>query len=362
MPVFGLRLGTTSLSFLCAISLGTIGANASRGDTMKFTLQDDTPSSNMARIALNGGRYDIYATGTIDADAAKRLREFIAANGIEHARILFDSPGGSLIGGMRLGEAIRELGFETEIRSIEYEYDKGPVATCASACSYAFAGGVSRFFDDRYARLGLHQFYDANTNTADVGQTQVLSGLLVSYLDRMGVNPKSFAIASMTDKSTMTWLTTTEAEKIGFADNGVLPTTAEVKLAEGFPYLKLEQKHHDVTSRILITCHESQFGIMGGIVTTPENSAEQISYFGISYIEFDQTQYRRENSLAGVEHEGSTIWVGRELDSDGLTLLKKSEMLGMWLENGGFMRWGAFLDLRPVRANIDNFLANCQRR
>jgi hypothetical protein len=263
---------------------------------------------------------------------------------------------------MRLGEAIRELGFETEIRSIDYEYDKGPVATCASACSYAFAGGVSRFFDDRYARLGLHQFYSETTDLADVGETQVLSGLLVSYLDRMGVNPKSFAIASMTDKSTMTWLTTTEAEKIGLADNGVLPTTAEVKLADGFPYLKLEQQHHDVTSRILITCDESKFGIMGGIVTTPENSAEQISYFGISYIEFDQTQYRRENSSAGAEHEGSTIWVSRELDSNGLILLKKSATLGMWLENGGVMRWGAFLDLKPVRATVDNFLANCQRR
>ena len=160
----------------------------------------------------------------------------------------------------------------------------------------------------------------------------------------------------------MTWLSTEEAIKIGFADNGVLPTTAEVKLAEGLPYLKLEQQHHDVTSRVLIMCDGAQFSVMGGIVTTPENSVEQMSYFSTSYLEFDETEYGHNKSLTGAEHEGSTVWISRELDSDGLELLKRSEMLGMWMQNGGLMRWGAFIDLKPVRTNVDSFLANCQRR
>jgi hypothetical protein len=93
MSLFSRRLGATLLSLLCTISLGTLGANASVGDTMEFTLEEDTPSNNMARIALHGGRYDIYATGTIEAEAAERLKEFIAVNEIGHARVLFDSPG-----------------------------------------------------------------------------------------------------------------------------------------------------------------------------------------------------------------------------------------------------------------------------
>lgn len=343
------------------LTVGISKSYASASDSMEFRIEEDTPRNRMMRFTINGGRYDIYASGLIDSEAPIRFRKFVKDNGIEQARVLFDSGGGSLIGGLKLGEAIRELGFETEVRSIDYEYDKGPIATCASACSYAFAGGISRFFDDQYGRLGLHQFYDDKNNVADVGQTQMISGMLVSYLDRMGINSRAFAIASMTDKSAMTWLTRADAEQIGLADNGISPTIAELKINEGMPYLKLEQNHHDVTARVLIMCDNERFSVMGGIVTTPEHSTEQLSFFGISYLEFDQTQYGRVSSSAGADAQGSVIWIDRNLDATGFGLLKKAETLGVWLENGGVMRWGAYLDLKPVRKQIDSFLLNCRR-
>ena len=96
---------------------------------------------------IHGGGFQIFASGEIDKDAGKRLRSFAKENGIEEAAVVFDSPGGSLLGGLNLGTSIRELGFDTKIGA------KGKptaAAVCASACAYAFAGGNALVvFDDR---------------------------------------------------------------------------------------------------------------------------------------------------------------------------------------------------------------------
>ena len=64
--------------------------------------------------ALMGrGSWNLYATGEIDVTAAERLERLIAAKKIPNASAInFHSPGGSLVGGMKLGRLIRkhELG------------------------------------------------------------------------------------------------------------------------------------------------------------------------------------------------------------------------------------------------------------
>ncbi|MEE9433887.1 MAG: hypothetical protein V3V15_06580 [Sphingorhabdus sp.] len=325
---------------------------------MQFRLEEDTEANRFKRIISRGGSHRIYASGEIEESSADELRKLVSANNVEHARVYFDSPGGSLIGGLKLGETIRELGFDTDIRSIDYEYEKGPVAICASACSYAFAGGVNRFFDEGPGRLGLHQFYGSDSNIGDVGLTQRISGTIVSYLDRMGVNAKSFSIASLTDKSEMTWLTASQAISIGLANNGVEPTTSEIKLTEGHPYLKLEQHYDTFTARVLIFHYDGEFSVMAGIVTNEETAAEQVGYFNMNYLEFDQSEYERMKMPEGLEVQGSVIWMSREMSSDGLAMLMTSDMLGMWMEAGGAMRWGGYIDLKPVRNDIKNFVGN----
>lgn len=335
-------------------------ARAQSTTPMQFEIASDSLANRFIRRSSNGGRYEIFATGLIEEDTADKLAQFVEANKIAAARVYFDSPGGSLIGGLKLGELIRALGFETGVRAQSYEYDVGPIAMCASACSYAFAGGVHRFLDDTMGTLGLHQFYTSGDSILNSNDTQVMSGVILSYLSKMGIDGRAFAIASVTDFTEMAWLSGSEAETIGLVDNGVMPTTAEIKLAEGQPYLKLEQTYNDFTSRVLITCKDSDKQILAGIVTTPENSNEQIGYFGNSYLEFDGTEYRLIADSKGADVEGSVIWLGRPLDAVGASLLRTSDTLGIWLHNGGPMRWGAYMNLKSVRPQIENFLRNCR--
>ena len=344
--------------FLLAQQLMISSASANV-DRMEFRL-DDSDGSDFKRITFKGGNYEIYAAGPIDEDVAIRFKNFVSVHKIDHAIIYFDSPGGSLKGGLNLGHAIRSLGFETGVRSINYEYGKGPVAICASACAYAFAGGAARFYDDKVGRLGLHQFYGSEDLPISSEDSQFTLGFLIDYLDEMGIPGKTVALASRAKKSEMIWLSTEDAEGIQLANNGVQPTKAEIKLSGGHPYLRLQQDFSDVTSRVLIYCDGDAIIVLGGIVTNPEFSNRQSGVFTISYLEFGTQEYQKIPESRGFEAEGSTIWVERRIPRSQIELLTKSDYMGIWLENGGPLRWGTFLNLRQVRPHVTNFLENCK--
>ena len=75
--------------------------------------------------------------------------------------VRLNSPGGDLAGGIRLGELIRKLKLDTEIGVTEpdsYGHWKTAPGLCASACAFAFLGGLSRRASG--GELGVHQFYN----------------------------------------------------------------------------------------------------------------------------------------------------------------------------------------------------------
>src|SRR5260370_28074085 len=66
-------------------------------------------------------------------------------------RLFHCSHGGSLVTGLRIGEAIRRKGFSTIVPDGR---------RCASACAFAWLGGIERSIGTD-ARLGFHAAYDA---------------------------------------------------------------------------------------------------------------------------------------------------------------------------------------------------------
>jgi hypothetical protein len=67
------------------------------------------PPDENYRKAMGGTDWKIFATGEIDAIAAKRLGALIASKRIpQHSHLYLHSPGGNLGGGMALGRVIRE--------------------------------------------------------------------------------------------------------------------------------------------------------------------------------------------------------------------------------------------------------------
>lgn len=105
-----------------------------------------------------GAQACVAATGPIEADSDRRLTAFLKANGVARgAVVVFDSPGGDLLASFRMGNAIRQAGLATRVGA--YDPARGalrPGGQCASACAYAFVGGVTRTLGPD-ARIGVHQ-------------------------------------------------------------------------------------------------------------------------------------------------------------------------------------------------------------
>lgn len=323
---------------------------------MTFRIAPQTDFNTAFRLTVNGGQFEVFASGVIDEGAVARFIAFLRENDIEDAIVLFDSPGGSLSEGIRMGEVIRGLQFNTGIGSYGAEGQRQYKGVCASACAYAFVGGNYRFFSGQEERLGIHQFYRDGDNTGDLGDAQVVSSVLVDYLRRMGIDSRAFLLASTARGDSMHWLSVADARALNLSNNGANETTAEIKLNGSLTYLKLEQDHSDVVSRVLVNCINQRLIFGMGIVTTPEISQMKAAYATKAYVETDRNETIEPDRI---KPEGHVLWLLIEPnDTETLALLKANE-LGFWTENDGPMRWGATMDMRPVREKLLYFGRNC---
>lgn len=161
----------------------------------------------------------ILAEGDIERDTADRLRIFLS-DSEQHphklspgARLCFNSSGGDLLGALQLGRLIRSLGFNTCLapeyaRVIPGTFGEEETfvknAVCASACAFAFLGGVNRAIEPN-SRYGIHQFYGAAGNIGD-SATQITIVALAGYIEEMGSNRHLLDAASLVPSQQMYWL------------------------------------------------------------------------------------------------------------------------------------------------------------
>jgi hypothetical protein len=176
-------------------------------DDFKSPMRFFTPEGN---VCLGNAVNNPYmAVGMITADTPLAFAEFAKKNP-PNAPIEFISPGGNLLGALKLGELIRNGGYDTSLGKV-----------CASACAYAIMGGVKRYvvqsefdqdsdYDNRNVgatgtKLGIHQFYQSDAlnepqkrafSAIDKSADQVLMGILLEYALRMGVDTRLVSVAS----------------------------------------------------------------------------------------------------------------------------------------------------------------------
>ena len=132
----------------------------------------------------------IHATGVIETgDAAEFTTRIAPRIDGPFWTVTFDSPGGSLIEGMRLGEVIHDVFAGTLVESGR---------DCLSACAIAFLGGrafgtyahVVRREIEPGSRLGYHGFFSAKKEQVALvnevlDQTRLVNALLLDYAARM---------------------------------------------------------------------------------------------------------------------------------------------------------------------------------
>jgi hypothetical protein len=211
------RLTGLSLTILLLLK------SAAFAENMTFELK-----SNGANTA---GSTWIVADGEITNDSATDLQNYLNTNwGFATHKVPYDvflnSPGGNLVGGIKLGEFIRKNHFTTTVSKIvpipiDPRHAMPAPGACESACAIAFIGGTERYTEA--GRLGVHQFYNQLSlndpsqrlfNALDMSAQQTVSAILIDYAFRMGVDPRFIALASATPPNQMHYLNKEELETL----------------------------------------------------------------------------------------------------------------------------------------------------
>ena len=96
-------------------------------------------------VAAHGDDRIVIFSGPVQKTDIARM-DVVLESGLRIREIRFDSRGGNLEAGIAIGERIRN-------RQVATRITRGSI--CASACVYAFLGGVIRMVDDG-GRIGIH--------------------------------------------------------------------------------------------------------------------------------------------------------------------------------------------------------------
>ena len=171
-----------------------------------------TPSmtSSVADVDLDGRRrVALVLRGKIGPAAASWFHARVEEAHLKPGDVvLMSSPGGDLGQSVIMGELIRARGLVTAVGTTDAS---GQVrgGSCASACVFVYAGGTVRY-DIGGSRLGVHRFTTSGPGGGDpVADTQRVTGLVLSYLKRMGIS--SSLVEAMSATSEIRWLDSREA-------------------------------------------------------------------------------------------------------------------------------------------------------
>lgn len=168
-------------------------------------------SSLVASAGFNGGgrgRPALFITGTIGAASATWFRDRLdEAHLAAGDTVLMSSPGGDLNQAVIMGEIIRSHGLATAVGVVDASGQVRP-SHCASACVFVYAGGKSRYGVEG-SMLGVHRFVTSTPGRDPVAETQRTTGMVLSYMTKMGVS--SSVVEAMSETRDVRWLGPKEA-------------------------------------------------------------------------------------------------------------------------------------------------------
>lgn len=238
----------------------------------------------------------VRADGIITSETPERFFAFLKNSDYSNytgVDVHLNSPGGDLTGGLRLGEIFRELGVSTVVSQSRikerYENSKwhlldpqfsGDDAICASACSFAFAGGVERYATpnvrpervgfQKIGRIGVHQFYDRNAlnspdkkifSANDAIEDQRFISLLLSYLKEMDISAEMLQLATNTDPLEMHWMTVEELRATKL-DNASFATTFIEAYKNGVAIVEFRYQRMGAAIRTEIWCKDGRLQML----------------------------------------------------------------------------------------------------
>jgi hypothetical protein len=175
---------------------------------MNFILRYEAPAENCGTKC----RLLVVATGTISNETPSQFVLFAKAHDLTKATVVLNSDGGSVLGAIALGRAIRQLGLDTTVgRVIDLKNEQQDIARakllsdadCKSMCAFVLIAGLHRSVLPQ-ARVMVHGIWlgdrredaqSANYSADDLALVQRDIGALVLYTSEMGGSMEFLGLA-----------------------------------------------------------------------------------------------------------------------------------------------------------------------
>lgn len=200
-------------------------------------------SEFIAGSGLTPPTLNLYIRGDLENGDTARLRRELARRADTAARVIafhFDSPGGALVEGIRMGEMIAALPGTTQSHVAARRAGR---AICASACVYAYLGAHFRYLAPR-ARIGVHKFYMEGKSMRGgdaIALSQDLSGMIVSYLHKRGVDGAFFQDIVSSTGEAIYWVPHDRLASLRVITQDVRGQSVEYRNLRGQLVLDIEQ-------------------------------------------------------------------------------------------------------------------------
>ena len=172
-------------------------------------------AAQIAVKPLDNGPTMVVVEGELDLADIESFRIKTESLPIGRATVEFNSKGGSLLAGIRIGSLIRNRKFTTFVPD---------GAQCASACALAWLGGTRRFVGE-YASVGFHTAYIVKTGgLAESGPGNAILG---AYLNQLGLSEKAIIYITHAAPTSMQWMSMEEAAEYGITVVKLSPAHAD---------------------------------------------------------------------------------------------------------------------------------------
>lgn len=290
-----------------------------------------------------GGFFCINAFGPIEnGDDAKFENLIDTHRPPSHMVVNIDSTGGDLETSIRIGRLIREYGLWTDVgkRFLDFESSESIISKrrsiagrCMSAATMIYLGGRLRHFRQD-SKFGVHRFSFRNPIPDNLGQSQVLSAKIASYVSDMGISAKFLELSSATDATEIELVEESQLKELGVITGGMTDVLWSVQARGKMIYVRGERDSIFGRHKVML-CFVKDAGFMFWAVIEAQNRFDELLGFELVEIVIND-----EDVKIDISHDcnrlrfGTDVHVLARITNEQAFLISKADSFGIHVKAG----------------------------
>jgi hypothetical protein len=224
----------------------------------------------------------VYGSGEIiEGDSDRLVRSLQNANRSPSERVFInlDSPGGSLVEGLKLGRTIDALKADTNVGHRSSNQKRLDPGECLSACVIAYLGGNYRELEEQ-SKLGVHQFaFSKNIAAGEAtAVTQLMSAEIVEFIKNSRADTSFFTLMTSALPSEIYFVPHQKLRELRVVTGKIWDETWSFEYVGNTGYLRIWQQSVYGENRLTLICDNKR--LFGGAIVEP--AANPIGPFTVS--------------------------------------------------------------------------------